>query len=47
MESDSQMGSDRKKLFGTANELSGKRSGILTGGKPLHYGIVPPELSAQ
>lgn len=40
------MESDRKRLFGTANELGGKRSGTLTGVKPLNYGIVPPELLA-
>lgn len=38
------MGSDRKKLFGTVNELSGKRIGTCIGVKPLNYGIMPPEL---
>lgn len=41
-----QMRSDRKKLFGTVNELSGKRSGTCTGMKSLNYGIMPPELLA-
>lgn len=39
------MGSDRKRLFGTVNELSGNRSGTGIGGKPLDDGPVPPELS--